>query len=130
MPATTPSIRYLTTTPRKGGKRRLAGDARGYGSRMLEQAGGGEVWFVQLKFARAVAEAGHAGWVTVAASASAREAGREAAFSYRNLQHPDAGFPRQLRIRREHDLRRQEGDAAVDAAYKSLRALADDGWAA
>jgi hypothetical protein len=52
------------------------------------------------------------------------------AFSYRNLEHPNAGFPRQLRIRREHDVRRQEGDTAVDAAYKSLRALAEHGWAA
>jgi hypothetical protein len=97
---------------------------------MLEEAGGGGVWFVQMKFRHAIAEAGHAGWVTVAASASAREAGREAAFSYRKVEHPDAGFPRQIRIRREHDLRRQEGDAAVAAAYESLRALAETGWGA
>jgi hypothetical protein len=82
-------------------------------------------FLVQAKYAEAVADAGHGGWVTLEACDDMSSAARRAAFVYREIPHPGNGTPHQLRIRSARQLAAQEGEASLDAAMRSLDATAD-----
>ena len=64
------------------------------------------------------------GWITVAAAEDMRAAAREAAFVYREREHPDDSYPDQLRIRSVDEIRRSDGDEALADAMDSLHAFA------
>jgi hypothetical protein len=76
---------------------------------------------VQVGFRDKVRGAAPSGWVTVAIAEDMAKAGHQAAFVYRACEHPDGGYPDRVRIRAEEQLRDDEGDPAVTAAYDSFR---------
>ena len=80
------------------------------------------IWLIQVKYTRPVPEAAPDGWTTVAAAHEMREAGRAAAFVYRDREHPAGGRATQLRIRCDDEVVARQGLAALEAAMDSLRA--------
>jgi hypothetical protein len=87
----------------------------------VDWRGSALIWFVQVKFPAEVPAAAPNGWVTVAVSEDMKTAAREAAFVYRDREHPDDSYPNQLRIRTDTQIRDEDGDAALGAALESLR---------
>jgi hypothetical protein len=80
---------------------------------------------VQVGFRERVRGEAPSGWVTVAIADDMAKAGHQAAFVYRECEHPDGGYPDRVRIRAEDQLRDDEGDRAVTAVYDSFHTYAE-----